>query len=313
MESAGQLSSNYYIKMQGRILGPFALDSLQQMAANGQLSRVHMLSSDKNNWFRASEISQLFERPSTTTNRKAADNSAKANAESANTKQASQNQADSPKQTEWYFTSQGQQSGPVEFGHMAQLIQKRKIKNEDLVWREGWADWKAVASVAELAGLIPDDNHNNPILVEVRSEREASRHVEKNSNLETSRILRSSNPWAYFICIAGYVFSALTFFSAIAGIVVGARTQVGALIGQSVITLLFGGVFVTASIFLNHHISCASRFVSTENVLDLNNSLNWLRRLWLLVSICLIFMLVVALALIIMSIAIGIDLSAAVS
>lgn len=50
----------YYLKKDGKILGPFPLDKLQNMVAKGRLTPDNSISEDRENWIEASFIKELF-------------------------------------------------------------------------------------------------------------------------------------------------------------------------------------------------------------------------------------------------------------
>lgn len=52
---------------------------------------------------------------------------------------------------QWYYGQNGVQKGPVSQDVMRQLIASRQLRPDDLVWREGMANWEPLASVRELA------------------------------------------------------------------------------------------------------------------------------------------------------------------
>jgi hypothetical protein len=53
-------------------------------------------------------------------------------------------------QDEWYYARDGRQSGPVSDQELRRLVNDRTLRPEDLVWREGMADWEPAGSVKGL-------------------------------------------------------------------------------------------------------------------------------------------------------------------
>lgn len=51
---------------------------------------------------------------------------------------------------EWYYAHDGQQSGPFSVEEFQRLASDRKLQPDDLVWKEGMADWKPASSVRGL-------------------------------------------------------------------------------------------------------------------------------------------------------------------
>ena len=56
----------------------------------------------------------------------------------------------------WYYARGGQQRGPVEFQKLVAAAKTGKLRQDDLVWTEGMAEWKPAAEVPEfgLSGAV---------------------------------------------------------------------------------------------------------------------------------------------------------------
>ena len=51
---------------------------------------------------------------------------------------------------QWYYGQDGVQKGPVGIDQIQQLIRSGHLRGEDLVWREGMANWAPASSIQEL-------------------------------------------------------------------------------------------------------------------------------------------------------------------
>ncbi len=51
---------------------------------------------------------------------------------------------------QWYYTQNGQQSGPVSFYQLQQLANSGALKASDYVWTDGQEDWKPAGEIAGL-------------------------------------------------------------------------------------------------------------------------------------------------------------------
>lgn len=51
---------------------------------------------------------------------------------------------------QWYVIVGGQQQGPISLEELQRRIQGGTVRQPDLVWTEGWAQWVAAGSVPEL-------------------------------------------------------------------------------------------------------------------------------------------------------------------
>ena len=51
---------NLYVRLRGKVHGPFDETRLKAMVNRGQLSRIHQVSEDGNSWTKASAYDELF-------------------------------------------------------------------------------------------------------------------------------------------------------------------------------------------------------------------------------------------------------------
>ena len=54
------MATSYFVRIQGRVLGPFGPDQIKAMRSKGQLHKFHEISVDKENWYPASDFADLF-------------------------------------------------------------------------------------------------------------------------------------------------------------------------------------------------------------------------------------------------------------
>ena len=54
------MEDQLYVRIRGRVQGPFDTEKLRALVRRGQLSRMHEVSNDGNDWKQASEYSELF-------------------------------------------------------------------------------------------------------------------------------------------------------------------------------------------------------------------------------------------------------------
>ncbi len=55
----------------------------------------------------------------------------------------------------WFYTSNGNQSGPVTQQELAAKVQRGEVKGTDLIWKEGMADWLPLNQVPEFSVAVP--------------------------------------------------------------------------------------------------------------------------------------------------------------
>jgi len=56
--------------------------------------------------------------------------------------------------TQWYVAVEGRRYGPVTAEQLGSWAQKGRLTAQDLVWRDGMAEWVAAGTVEELRGLF---------------------------------------------------------------------------------------------------------------------------------------------------------------
>jgi len=128
----------YFLRISGKVLGPFPIDHLQSLRDRGRLKGFHEVSTNRADWQPASTLHEVF-------------------GESARTIVAAEQVSgfevsEEPPADEamWFYEVDGKQHGPVTAERLRGLIQAGKVTAEDLVWRSGLKDWQPVESVPEL-------------------------------------------------------------------------------------------------------------------------------------------------------------------
>lgn len=56
---------------------------------------------------------------------------------------------------EWHYTSNNQKFGPVSSAELKKLAATGKLKPSDLIWKDGWDDWKPADKIKGLLNLTP--------------------------------------------------------------------------------------------------------------------------------------------------------------
>lgn len=60
----------------------------------------------------------------------------------------------------WFYAVDGQQRGPVSDDEFTRLVQTGAVRANTLVWREGWADWRAYGQAAQTGGTPAPSSAN---------------------------------------------------------------------------------------------------------------------------------------------------------
>jgi hypothetical protein len=144
-----------YIRVRGKVQGPFSPEKLQAMARRGQFSRLHEVSEDGKKWVRASTYPDLFvasasgppQRVVAPAPGRQASSPAVRTAEAYSVRlpdelpSAKDPPPASPREQSWYYAAGSTQQGPVGFAMLQTLASSGQIAPDDLVWSDGMLDW----------------------------------------------------------------------------------------------------------------------------------------------------------------------------
>ena len=146
-------SVTYYVRVRGRVQGPFGLEQLKKLRQRGQFSRAHEVSVDQVTWQSASSLDVVF----VTTKRAAlarAEPAIEIRAETVGVGPAVQNRPtpSSPTEPTWHYTVGEEQYGPVTLVELRKLVANGEVMETDLVWKVGMPDWTVVGDVSAING-----------------------------------------------------------------------------------------------------------------------------------------------------------------
>jgi hypothetical protein len=131
--------TGYIIRMNGKLLGPFGLAQLKGFRDKGKLRPEHELSVDREHWFSAGQIPELFP----------------AVQSSPTYGFAQEEPAQASGEVEWYVEIEGERRGPLSESRLKSLIAAGKVEEEDLVWRSGLPDWQPAEDFPQLFEDLP--------------------------------------------------------------------------------------------------------------------------------------------------------------
>lgn len=131
-------STQYYVKLRGKIRGPFSIQQLRRMTARGQFSRLHQVSIDnKLTWDSAEEILTTF------MDEKKAERIPPDSQSSPPENGISQPEAN----VEWHYALDEQNLGPVTEVELFKQIQLLNIKSNTLLWNRQMSDWTEAGDI----------------------------------------------------------------------------------------------------------------------------------------------------------------------
>lgn len=263
------MEDQLYVRIRGRVQGPFDEEKLRALVRRGQLSRMHEVSLDGDNWKQASEYQELFA------------------TEAKQVVQESQPVAEDEElvteNSVWYYSVNGLQSGPVTFEQLQSQASPGHLSSDDLVWKEGMKEWVPGATIP---GLLFGTAST---IVESASESTTSAAKLGGSLIRT---LKDSQAWVRFISY--YLF--MIFISALlAGsflIVIGIHQHSGILVGAGIYWFLYAAIFFYAGWLIHTYRKNVVRVLQDRSPARLDEALRSLRTLWIYVSIIFIVLLV---------------------
>jgi len=132
----------YYIRIRGRVLGPFTLERLKSLRTRGQFSRVNEVSTDRQHWQPASTIDNLIAPPR--------EDASSAESEKAHPQVSGADQHAPVRGASWYYNIASEQHGPVSIIELRSMLNAGTLHPNDHVWKEGMSDWLPVSHIAEL-------------------------------------------------------------------------------------------------------------------------------------------------------------------
>jgi len=139
--------NGYFVRVRGKVMGPFSLKQLQSLRDRGQFRGFHEVSEDRATWRSASSIQGFF----------APEPPAAAPAAPP---------AGPPRQSaeEWFYVNgRNEELGPVSSGHLRRLHDDGIVRDHTQVWKRGNPEWttysesglKRDGSTAKSASRLP--------------------------------------------------------------------------------------------------------------------------------------------------------------
>ena len=138
---------SYFIRVRGRVSGPFDIAQLKSLRGRGQFSRAHEISIDQQTWQSAAMIEHLF---GGSTPVIATRPGASAGEAASAPRPVGSGPPGRPMLLIWHYSTGSEQTGPVAVAEIHRLIAAGMLTPDDVVWKEGMTDWLAIRDVAEL-------------------------------------------------------------------------------------------------------------------------------------------------------------------
>lgn len=315
------MPSSFYIRVKGRVQGPFDLKKLKLMAQLGQLSRIHQVSQDQVSWRKAGEFAELFQAPpsSPKTDGYALPNQPRHSSqhpEQTVDSKDSYDQADaeevqqpgSKEKPIWYVEVDAQPEGPLCFSELKDMFRIHGIEASRLVWREGMEDWVSATTVN---GLVPtrasiSDQRavafgtpstsaaspqspvdDRPLKLQPMDNDTSSRSHDISDLMynETVNLITKSHTWINFLAIGCLVIAAICAFWAVFPLIEKRSGNSQEVVVNTIIRLLGTGIFAFLGATLITFSKSLSRVQANRAHICLHDALRKLNRFWLVMGI----------------------------
>jgi len=176
------MSEHYFTRIAGEISGPYSSVEVTNLVSNRRLGRMHQISTDRKTWQRAEEFPEFFfvvtpdvedlvdrpkrpamANPAIANEHPVASTAAPPPSEPAELQLAPEQVAANVVPTappvrpiaSWYFQYGADQEGPVPAADITEMLAQRRLGPDDMVWREGMADWSPISACSEFAPPEP--------------------------------------------------------------------------------------------------------------------------------------------------------------
>ncbi|MDB4386267.1 DUF4339 domain-containing protein [bacterium] len=271
----------YYVKIRGRVLGPFLPDRLLEMAKSGKLSRSNMISTNNDHWQKAGEFPELFRSATAPESGSVTENTTQSN------------EPVTPEVQEeriWHYGINGDSNGPESQSKIYDLIQTGQLTKMDLIWRDGMPEWKPVSVIPAFSGYFHTEmsspNHQPQV---VNTTVVAEKTTSESNDLSLIRNEQTKQlPWTTFIFVNLCLSALGNFFGFIGGLVWGGKLANPVLITLAIFYLITTVLTCLAAYYFQQHNTSSRRFTISRDIVDLNNSSIWLCKFWQLVGYILI-------------------------
>jgi len=125
----------WFVKLGGKITGPYTEQQLSVMLHRSEFSRLHLVSTDRRNWESAAHLVAMLESRDRGTTSSDAEFPRASNAQ---------------ERPDWYYASDGDKRGPFTMREMQQLISKGKITANTSVYAPHLKSWQDAGDCREL-------------------------------------------------------------------------------------------------------------------------------------------------------------------
>jgi len=134
-------TQRWFVRIRGKVIGPFGLDQLQSLRDRGRLQQEHEVSRDRRTWEPAANLAGVFA---------AAPAAGADGGFSLSPEPAAAPAGDGV--AAWYYARNNVEHGPVSWSALKQMGASGELGPDDRVWKGGMAEWEPASEIAGLFG-----------------------------------------------------------------------------------------------------------------------------------------------------------------
>jgi Domain of unknown function (DUF4190)/GYF domain 2 len=152
------MDEHFYIRIKGRVQGPFTAGELRERAGRQQFSRLYEISTDGDTWSRATSRPDLF--PAAALPELSPEplivevEPEELEPEPEPARSIDPEPAETQPFNLWFYTQNSQEFGPTDFEHLANLVRSGQVGTQEFAWTDGMNDWATISEIPGLATLM---------------------------------------------------------------------------------------------------------------------------------------------------------------
>ncbi len=143
----------WYVRMRGRVLGPFSPSQLASLRDRGRLAEDHELSQDRRSWMKASEMPGVFARPAESHSQpqhsRAVELEWPVSSSPGEVPAPAQLSPAAAVETQWFVARGSSHQGPMTHADVQRMINSGELGGNSLVWKHGMPAWLPAAQLHE--------------------------------------------------------------------------------------------------------------------------------------------------------------------
>ncbi len=138
------MNHEWFVQIGDRVYGPHSPDKLRKGVETGKLTPVTLVrQGELGEWLQASEIKWLF-------NRETADHLVTEPTDATHGGPA----VETPSEQEWHYIAGDEETGPVTFSSLVELVEDRVVTPDTMVWHDELEDWIEASELPKLRTLF---------------------------------------------------------------------------------------------------------------------------------------------------------------